>query len=248
MTTDVPPARSARSRSHTRRRALRVELGGGFVEQDHLRIVDECTRDLQTTLHSTGQMVHGVAAAFLQTDERQEVVRPGCGRRPCDAEVACVDEHVLEHGELNIEVDLLRHHPKAGPPGTRIRVGVHPQHGEVACVACGQTREHANGGLPGPIGSEEPEALAALHHEVNAIHSHSCAVRLAEAPGDDGGLLEARVGSDPRARRGTRRLQCACQPVGQTDGGLPAEDGTGTGDVGLAHCGVVLRQRLMHDL
>ncbi len=100
----------------------------------------------------------------------------------------------------------------------------------------------------GPIGSEEPEALAALHHEVNAIHSHSCAVRLAEAPGDDGGLLEARVGSDPRARRGTRRLQCACQPVGQTDGGLPAEDGTGTGDVGLAHCGVVLRQRLMHDL
>ncbi len=249
MTTDVPPARSARSRSHTRRRALRVEPGGGFVEQDHLRIVDECTRDLQTTLHSTGQMVHGVAAAFLQTDERQEVVRPGSGRRPCDAEVACVDEHVLEHGELNIEVDLLRHHPKAGPPGTRICVGVHPQYGEVACIACGQTREHANGG-----GLRRPHWVRGTRSTRRAAPRGQCHPQPlvcrtpCRGPGRRRRAARGEGGSGARARRGTRRRQCACQPVGQTDGGLPAEDGTGAGDVGLAHRGVVLRQRLMHDL
>ena len=120
----------------------------------------------------------------FQLHEAQQVGRPPPHGGPAQAEVAGVDEQVLEHGEVLVEVVLLGDDPdpRAHLPG--LAVGVQLQHVKLAGGPPQPAEEHLHGGgLAGAVGAQEAEALAVLDLEVDAVHGAAIGKGLDEAAG-----------------------------------------------------------------
>src|SRR2546430_1427622 len=120
------------------------------------------------------------AGSSAAAGQRTSTTRPPAGRRvrapgappptmppphggPAQTEVAGVDEQVLEHGEVLVEVVLLGDDPdpRAHLPG--LAVGVQLQHVKLAGGPPQPAEEHLHGGgLAGAVGAQEAEALAVL--------------------------------------------------------------------------------------
>ena len=75
---------------------LRVEAGGGLVEQQQLGLVDERARDREPALHAARQRVDEVVAPVGELHELEQLLGPLADLRPRQVEVAPVDEEVVE--------------------------------------------------------------------------------------------------------------------------------------------------------
>src|SRR5207245_8887334 len=74
--------------------------------------------------------------------------------------------------------------------------------GRLSGGRCGETEDHAKcGGLPRPVGAEEPGDLAPAHLEAEVVDGEVVAVVLGQPPGDDHRPAEARP-------RDCKRLEC----------------------------------------
>src|SRR5438128_1602516 len=88
---------------------LRVEPGGGLVQQHHLGIVHERARDREPALHAAGKRLDLVVGPFVQLDEVDELVGAPAHVAPRQAEVTAVDDDVLAYCQLHVERVLQRH-------------------------------------------------------------------------------------------------------------------------------------------
>ena len=93
---------------------LRVQAGGGLVEDDEVRLVDERASDRQAPLHAAGQGLDLVLGALVELDELEELIGPLAGDLAGDVEVARVHLQVLAHRQLGVEVVDLRHDAELG--------------------------------------------------------------------------------------------------------------------------------------
>ena len=111
---------------------LRVEAGGRLVEEQDARIVDQRPGDREAALHAAGERVDLRLALLLELREREELVGALRDDPAGQAEVAAVDEEVLAHAQLGVEVVGLRHdaelRPDLGPvaSGSRPRIDSSP--------------------------------------------------------------------------------------------------------------------------
>src|SRR5436190_1752226 len=94
---------------------LRVEAGSGLVEDQELRIVDQRARKRQTALHSAGKGPDAGIGFGGETCELEEPRNALVDQRIGHSEVTAVDDEVLGHGEIRVDVVHLRYDADANP-------------------------------------------------------------------------------------------------------------------------------------
>jgi len=147
--------------------ALRVEAGGGLVEEDDLRVADEAHGDVEAAAHAAG--VGGDPAAG-RVDEA-EPGKQAVGDLPRALHAPQLGDHdeVLPAGE-----DLVHRRELAGkadrvPDLRGLRRDVEPADGGGAAVGLEEGREDPDErGLPGAVGAEQREDGPARHVEFDA--------------------------------------------------------------------------------
>ena len=101
-------------------------------------------------------------------------------------EVAPVDQEVLFHGQLGVEVVLLGDDSEPGPDGRTIDLGVEVEYPEMARGDRGNGGDHPHRrGLAGAIGAEKTERLALGDLEGDAVDGHHLAEVFREVSGLD---------------------------------------------------------------
>lgn len=196
--------------------AVRVEPGGGLVEEEHFRLVDQGHGDVQAAALATREGADRPLGQALQFERGHQVLRPGSGLRTGetvgaalggqfvdDPEVAAGAVALAEVADAVTDAARVGQHVVAGDDGgargRREESGQHPQ----------------TGGLPGAVGTEEGDHGAGFDIEVEAAHGFDGLSFDTEAAGeftgtDHGfshtGLMGGGRGSSARAQTG--RLGC----------------------------------------
>ncbi len=160
---------------------LRVQPGGGFVEQHHPRVVHQRPGDREPALHAAGEGVDARVGPVGELDELQQLVGPGPARLPGQPEVAPVDDEVVPDGQFAVQAVLLRHDAQAG--ADRRTVGGRVE-SEDAQHAAGRRRGAADHPhrrtLARAVRAEEAERLARQHVDVDPVDRDPALVALAE--------------------------------------------------------------------
>src|SRR5262249_21180479 len=104
-------------------------------------------------------------------------------RRPVwiDPEIASLLEEVLPHGQIPVQVRLLRDDPDPALDRPPVAAGIEPQDRELSTVHFGEPVDHLHRGrLAGAVRAEEAEADAWLDLEVDAVNRNTLAVALGQ--------------------------------------------------------------------
>src|SRR5437870_1171422 len=195
---------------------LDIHSRGGLVEDQEARLVHERARDHQAALHASGECTRDAAALVPQLQLLQVLLRALPRDRARDAVEARLVDHdgvrALEH----VEVEFLRHDADAGLGGLGLAVDVVAEDARFPAGLVDQRGDDADEGrLPGPVGTEQREEVAALDLEVDAAQRlHAVAVGLGQSPYRKC-IHPARIGARVRERKGRARTAAPAlvQPV-----------------------------------
>ena len=164
----------------------RVQPGGGLVEQQDLRIVDERVGEAQPLLHAARQRLDVVVALVAEVDELEQVGdHPPPPRRP-DAVAAREEVQVFPHLHVVVDAERVRHEPEDAPDLVRV-----PGDGHAGDLGLARRRQQQRRQDPqrrrlaGAVGPDETEDLALLHRQVDAGHGERAVVALDQALGAD---------------------------------------------------------------
>ena len=170
-----PPERSRGSLSRNGVRpmtSLCVEPGGGLVEEQDGRLVDEGAQDDGLPLPSPGEIAGELVQERGETDDVAELHHPGLELLARDAVQNPFGNDILADGDIHIEGQVLLADPDElpGAPGIHGHVvtvyddppGRGPAHGRHGA---------GGGGLPGPVGSQESVYLPAPDGETDVVDS-----------------------------------------------------------------------------
>ena len=168
---------------------LRVEPGRRLVEQQDAGVVDEGARDGEAALHAPREIVDLALGPVGELGELEQLVGALAQMLERQAEVAAVDDEVLAHPQLGVEVVGLRHDAEVRPDGGAVIVRVQIEDAQAAARARRDRADHAHGGrLAGAVRTEQPERLPRSDRERDAVDRRRLAVGLDEVDGfDDGG-------------------------------------------------------------
>ncbi len=152
------------------RPAGRVEPCGRLVEEQHSRVGHERGGDVETAAHSPGIGLGRPVSRFAEAELPEQRGRPlphvsfRHVVQPCDhPEVLSAREVLVDRGELSGEPDQPANDFGLFPD-------VVPEHPRPAAVGGEHGREDPdNCGLAGPVRPQEPEYLARLHPEADAV-------------------------------------------------------------------------------
>jgi hypothetical protein len=149
---------------------LRVEAGGGLVEEHQVGFVDETPADRQTPLEPARQVLDLVVGSLGELGEVEQVVRATGALRAAQAEVAPVQHEVLAHRQLVVERVLLGHDPEAGTDLRAVAVRILAEHPQRAAGHRRDAADHPHRRrLASAIGPEEAERFAARYIEVDGV-------------------------------------------------------------------------------
>ena len=149
----------------------RVEPGEGLVEDEDVGIVQERARDLHLLLHPFRELVDAAPGGLRQADPIEPLLGAGPGRPAGEPlEHAEVDQD-LPHLLLAVEAALLGQVADPVAVGALERPAVQK---DFSCVRDEDAHEESEkGGLPRPVGPEEPEDFAPAHLERDVVHGQS---------------------------------------------------------------------------
>jgi hypothetical protein len=215
--TSVRPSVTRPDQRHGRFGLGAAHAGGGFVEQDHLRVAGDRDADLQRALlgvgEDAGRRLRTCREPHALDDLPRALVGVGEAVGGFPERVAVAERpqhraaHVLEHAEAMKQVRHLEaaRQPEAVdlvrlPP--RDRLAVERDAALAGCKACGdQVEQHR---LSGAVRPDERVALAALDAQVHAAHDLGRAEALSHAR-----ELEARRSRASSASVGVARPSAA---------------------------------------
>jgi hypothetical protein len=139
-------------------------------------------RDLQSSPHPAGERRD-------RADHGQHLLHPRRDQRALDAVELSVQAQVLGRAQVSVEGRVLE--DEADVAADVVALGGDVEAGDARAPA-GGTREGAEdvdrGGLPGTVGAEEAEHLAAADLEAHAPHRRDVAERLAQVGDGDCGV------------------------------------------------------------
>jgi hypothetical protein len=163
---------------------LGVEARGGLVEEQQLGGPDDPQGDVEPAPLPAGELAGAGAGLVGEPDSGDHLVRvAGTGV------VARVVVHELVDGQLRLVGGALQHDADPGAPGPSGGARVLPEHADLAGVPGAEPLEDLDrGGLPGPVGAQDCDDLAALHGQVQAVDGALGAVVLVQPAHEDGGL------------------------------------------------------------
>src|SRR5437588_642256 len=187
---------------------LRVEAGGGLVEEDQLGVADERKGEVQPPQLSAGEPAAAHVRLWLQSGEREHLLdraRTSVEARPVTQRLAGRD--------VAVDAPRLQHEPDPAPQLDRPVGGIMAEHGHLAARSRAVALEALDRGrLARPVGAEQPEDLPAADADVDPAHRLVLAVALAQGAHLDrrGSLAHPRIIARPLCRwtAGERSYQC----------------------------------------
>ena len=169
-----------------RRARLGVESCRRLVEEQHLRLVDETERDVESPLHPAGVAARLPVGGVAQPDELEQLVDARVQRLAGHPVDPALQEEVLAAGRLPVDAGVLRDVAEHAAHARGMRDDVLAADERAARVGLRQRRQHADGRrLPGAVRAEQPEHLALAHRERHAVERLHGLVALVEVLCDD---------------------------------------------------------------
>ncbi len=148
----------------------RIDAGGRLVEQQHLRRVHQRAGEAELLLHAAGQRAGLEATEIRHAGCRKQALGAVAPQRRRHFEQVCEELDVLVDGEILVEAEALRHVAYMGLCGFRVGDGVDPVDHDRAGIRPHHSGEHAQRrGLAGAVGPDQPENLAAVDREGEAV-------------------------------------------------------------------------------
>ncbi len=183
---------------------LRVEAGGGLVEDHQIGVVDQGAGQGQPAFHAAGQRGHQRLFLAGKAREVEQIVNPGFDFIPGQAEIAAVDEQVFPHREIRVQAVDLRYHTDPRPG--RAASGRHGLADQFHAAGIGRDQAQGQaqgGGLAGAIGAEQAVAFAGLDGQIDAIHHGVAGIGFGESGEFEGRSVHAQSRLSTRVRRAT---------------------------------------------
>src|SRR5579862_3289570 len=155
---------------------LRVEARGRLIEKEQLGVTDERARHGQPLFLAAGERADACVDLLVELDDAHHV------RDVVRVPVKALEQgETLTHRELFGELRLLERNADTLPELRRVAFPGAPEDLDVTAVAFEKPLADLDrGGLSGSIGSQEAEALARLHLEVEAVHGDDIPVSFAQ--------------------------------------------------------------------
>jgi hypothetical protein len=155
---------------------LWVKAGGELVQEHHLGPADQREGDEQPLALAAGQVGEGGVALGVQPPFLEQPAP--VGRVPVEGGIEVKRlPHLQPVGQgrlLELDADALAQLGALAP-------GLQAEHPHLARVGAAQALHHLHRGrLAGPVGAHDPDDLAGLHGERDAVHRHRLAVPLFE--------------------------------------------------------------------
>ena len=180
---------------------LRVQPGGGFVQQQQLGVVHQRTRQAQPPAHAARQFAGFGIGLVGQCRKFQQLGNASPDSRILHAEIATVDQQILGTAEVGVEGVKLGDHAELffdlqgvlghaqGRGGLAIGTSARWKKLNLAPIRHGQPQAHADGGgFAGAIGANHAQAFAGGDVERHLIHHRGIAITLAQIFGLKQGL------------------------------------------------------------
>jgi hypothetical protein len=150
---------------------LRVEAEGRLVEEEHARVVQQPSSDLEPAFHATRERSDAFPAAIPQLHQGQHLADPLLSDTARNAVRVPVEPQVLLRAQGLVERRLLEDQSDGA-------ADVVPVSDDVEAVDRGTSRrrpeqraQHADRGrLAGPVRPQEAEDIALGHLEAHALH------------------------------------------------------------------------------
>ena len=154
---------------------LDVDAGGGLVEDDQARLVQQGAGEQQAALHAARELGGAGVALGAQVEDVDHLVGALLGRGLLHAVVAAVVDERLAHGQEAVQVRLLL-------GDADLAAGLHAvrRQSEHERLALGDPDQVADGadqrGLAGAVGPEQTEEAAGGHLEVERVEGEGAVV------------------------------------------------------------------------
>ena len=154
----------------------RVEPRERLVEHEELRLAEQRQGQLHPLLVAAGQALDGVVGPVREVEPLEPAVGDRAGLVGPQAGEPGVVHEVVAHPHALVHPALGRHVPDAAAHALVDRRAV-PLH--ASAIEGDETDDRPHGrGLPGAVGSEEADDLAALHGEAHPVERHHVAEAL----------------------------------------------------------------------
>ena len=185
-TTVVPTRRSPRSGCPAVGAGLGVEPGGGFVEEQQLRVGGQGDREVEPAALPTGQRRDADVTAVGEVDPVELGVDGPVGQLPVAGD-AVPQVQELAWGQLVGECEFLEDHADVCGQGAAVVVRVPAQHADPPPVGATTSLEHLHGrGLSRSVGAEHGQQLALPGPKVDTADGFEVAVAAAQSLDLDG--------------------------------------------------------------
>ncbi len=160
---------------------LRVQPGGGLVQQQQFGVIDQCSGQTQTPLHAARQLARPGVGLVRQRRKLQQGWDARTDLCVFHAEIAAVHQQVFRAGEVGVQRVHLAHHAKLCLDGQRVLRHLQPQRGNAATGGHHLAQAHADGGgLARAIGANHAQALACGNFKRQVVDDGGIAVTLGE--------------------------------------------------------------------
>ena len=167
---------------------LRVEPGGGLVQEQHPRPVDQAHGDVEAPLHPAGVAAADPVGRLGQAEALQQLPHPAPQPGAAQAVHLPLEGEVLPPGGLQVDPGPLG--DQADGPAHPLGAGQHVDagHAGLAAVGAGQGGEDLDRGrLAGAVGAEQAEHGAGLDLEAEPVQGADVlGVGLGQVAGLDG--------------------------------------------------------------
>jgi hypothetical protein len=176
-----------------------VEAGGGFIEDDEFRVIDEGLGEADTALHALGEFPDEAAVDIIEADHFEELCATAVAFGGGQVEEAAEEVDGFPGVEVAVEVGFLGEVTDSAFSGD-VSGGV-TEYFDMAAGGVEEPEEHFDRGrFTGAVGAEEAEDFAAADFEVDVIDGAGFRAApevledFGEAADDDDGFLAWRAG------------------------------------------------------
>ena len=165
---------------------LRVEAGGGLVEQEQLGFVDKRAGNRQPAFHPARKKLHPIPGSVSQLNEIKELLGSAPSLVAGDPKVARVGEQVFIDEQLGVQRVGLWDDAQPRADSRTIPGWVLAQHTQGPARRRRDAPDHPHGRrFTGAVRAEEAERLAALDIEVDRVNGNEVRESLCQATGMD---------------------------------------------------------------
>ena len=140
---------------------LRVQAGGGFVQHQQVRVIDQGTRQTQAPTHAAGEFARTRLGLVRERGEFEQARNALAHLARWQAEVAAIHQQVFFAGEVGVERVELGHHPESGLDGHGVLGQGQAHGGDLAAIGLALAQAHAHGGgLARTVGADHTQTFA----------------------------------------------------------------------------------------